>query len=145
MIEANDEYTYIYIYIQMFSFLSRAFGNTFLAQALRPLGLEYGLKTLHLPCSGHLGAQRGCSSLHLCTWGARMGCSSPLSVPPRRSKVLLEPQLSGPRALEGAARASIWCPRALKGAAPASTRCHRCARRGCSSLLGAPCARTTGH
>ena len=56
-----------------------------------------------------------------CPGGARMGCSSPLSVPPRRSKVLLEPPLGGPRALEGAARASIWCPRALQGAAPASS------------------------
>ena len=43
------------------------------------------------------------------------------SVPRGRSKVLLEPPLGGPRALEGAARASIWCPRALQGAAPASS------------------------
>ena len=53
-----------------------------------------------------------------------MGCSSPCSVPPERSKELLEPPLGAPRALEGAARAPARCPQG--------------ARSGCSSLLSAP-------
>ena len=40
-----------------------------------------------------------------CPRGARMGCSSPHSVPPERSKGLLEPPLGAPRALEGTAQA----------------------------------------
>ena len=88
-------------------------------------------------------ARRSCSRPRSVPQGARMGCSSPRSVPRGRSKALLEPPLGGPRALEWAARAPTWCPRMRKGAVPASTRCSRCARRGCSSLLGAPCVRRT--
>ena len=83
---------------------------------------------------------------------ARMRCSSPHSVPPERSKGLLEPPLGAPRALKRAARArsvpqgrsngllepTLGAPRALEGVARAATRCPQGARRGCSSLLGAP-------
>ena len=155
----SDQLIYIYISIQMFSYESRAlwtrFGGLRASWPLGPIWLENtentapavlsALRPLENTAPAVLWPLVRSQGPARCPGGARMGCSSPLSVPPRRSKVLLEPQLSGPRALEGAARASIWCPRALKGAAPASTRCHRCARRGCSSLLGAPCARTTGH
>jgi hypothetical protein len=76
------------------------------------------------PPSRPLGRSKGLLAPARCPRGARMGRSSPRSVPAERSKGLLEPPLDAPRALEGAARAPAQCPEG--------------ARRGCSSLLGAP-------
>jgi hypothetical protein len=100
-----------------------------------------GSKTSHLPCFGHVGA--------------RMGCSSPCSVPPERSKGLLNPPLGAPR---GARRGCSsprsvrpWrskrllkpaqCPGLLQVAAQASAWYPMCAQSGisspCSVLQGA--------
>jgi hypothetical protein len=83
-----------------------------------------GSKTSHLPCFGHVGARMGCSSPRSvpperskgllnpparCPQGARRGCSSPRSVPPGRSKRLLKPAQC-PRMLQVAAQASAWYP-----------------------------------
>ena len=99
-------------------------------------------KTPHLPYFGPLCARRGllgapgalewaARAPSRCPLGTRRCCSSPHSVAPERSKGLLELPFGAPERSKG-----LLQP-------PASTRCPRCARRGCSSLLGAPCARTT--
>ena len=115
-------------------------------------------KTPPLPCFGHLdarkhrtcralatralegaargparcprGARMGRSSPHLVPQNARRGCTTPRSMPPGHSKGLLEPPLSAPRALSGAAQAC-----SVPQAAPS----------GCSSLFSVPPLRSEHH
>ena len=92
----------------------------------------------------HFSAQNACSSPlgasgvlewaapapARCPQSARRGCSSPRSVPPGRSKGLLEPPLGATRALEGAAQAC-----SVPQDAPS----------GCSSLCSVPHVRSERH
>ena len=92
----------------------------------------------------HLGAQNACSSPlsasgvlewaapapARCPQSARSSCSSLCSVPPGRSKGLLEPPLGATRALEGAAQAC-----SVPQDAPS----------GCSSLCSVPHVRSERH
>ena len=76
------------------------------------------------------GARMGRSSRHLVPQNARRGCTTPRSMPPGHSKGLLEPPLSAPRALSGAAQACS-VPQA--------------ASSGCSSLFSVPPLRSEHH
>ena len=107
-------------------------------------------KTLHLPCSGHLGARRGCSS----HYSAPHECSkeplepplsalraleglleppAPRSVPPGRSKQLLKPA-QGPRMLQVAVQASARYP-----------MCAQNSNSNPSSVLQGPSSYLLGH
>ena len=115
----------------MFSYESPAVGRSFWALGFGLRGLENTApamlwplgrpKTPHLPCFGHSGARRGCSS----AW----------SVPQGRSNGLLEPLRDAPRVLERAARAPARCPRGLEGAARDPAQCPQGAPVSCSILL----------
>ena len=89
---------------------AQGFGGVRVQECLLP----YGSKTPPLPCFGHLGARRGCSSPHLCPRGARMDCLSPSAAPPECSKGLLEPPLGAPGASKGLLETPLSAPRALQ-------------------------------